>query len=81
MSLTVFHSLVSFYQRQPLSPMQIFTALTNQLNMSTFKSAKEVIASLPELTCPTCCDSFSQEHFPVSIDGCRHVFGVECLKV
>lgn len=48
--------------------------------MPTLNSAEESIASLPELTCPICCDSFSQEHFPVSIDGYRHVFGVECLK-
>ena len=48
--------------------------------MPPFSSAEDLIASLPALTCPICCEPFGEEHLPVSLDGCRHVFGAECLK-
>ncbi|KAF1923207.1 uncharacterized protein M421DRAFT_96253 [Didymella exigua CBS 183.55] len=48
--------------------------------MFAFNSPEEFIASLQELTWPICCDSFSEEHYPICVDGCRHVFGVECLR-
>lgn len=48
--------------------------------MSTFSLAEDFIASLPALACPICCEPFSEGHLPVSVDGCRRVFGVECLK-
>lgn len=43
-------------------------------------SEQQFLASLTELICPICEDAFGEAHFPISIDGCRHVFGSECIK-
>lgn len=44
-------------------------------------SEQAFLASLDELTCPICQEPFdsNRKHHPVSIDGCRHIFGASCL--
>ncbi|KAF2997888.1 hypothetical protein E8E13_004004 [Curvularia kusanoi] len=44
-------------------------------------SQQDFLTSLEEITCPICLQSFDDTHYPVSIDGCRHIFGVDCLKI
>lgn len=46
--------------------------LLNRLDISFLKSRQKV-------TCPTYNNSIDDKHFPVPIDGCRHIFGVHCL--
>jgi hypothetical protein len=47
-------------------------------------SRQEFLASLEELTCPICQESFEGKsegtHYPVEIEGCRHVYGADCLE-
>ena len=49
------------------------------------KSRQEFLASLEELTCPICTESFESQatggkHYAVELAGCRHVYGADCIE-
>lgn len=61
------------------SPRNTFADTKTNHNMPP--TEKAFLASLEELTCPICLEHFDSDskHYPVSIDGCRHIFGATCL--